>query len=524
MSCVDFDVSSNKMGFIWSETSGGHLSGSLASTKNPRALSIAKDTLIAETTYVFEVIGYMIDDPNINSTATVEVNVKLQDIIAIISGGTFQQYGSLQAFTLGSSSSYDPDNSAGTLSYYWSCAEDTTTTADCSGLVVPTRTTPTLSVGAGKLTAGEYTFTLLAKKGSRNDTATVTVEITTGTPPIISITAPTPNKYPAKYNADDLYLSLTSTVTSSLDYTSKWTFDTSDVKKPFEVSGNAKKDVKNDLTAVLGVYGFTGGDTYVFRLTATDSDGFEAYSTVSIVMNKPPTGGAVEVEPINGYALETSFTFTAVRWTEEDIPITYIFGTTAVNADGSLDTSFLSPFGDERGDASYTGLTLAQGHNSTNFTVGAYAQVIDYYGAIGSDYTSIRVASKTLSTEKLANITETKTEKAISSGNPESSRQVLTASNREMRGSRGSAGGDVDRGKKGGKGARRALLGTGNRQGTEAALRASNLVNLWATYDITTITSSDVASLLTVLVGILDIPDEVTYDVASGAHFFLHTV
>jgi hypothetical protein len=55
-------------------------------------------------------------------------------------------------------------------------------------------------------------------------------------------------------------------------------------------------------------------------------------------------------------------------------------------------------------------------------------------------------------------------------------------------------------------------------------LRASVLANLWATYEITPITVSDVASLLNVLVGVVDTPSEVTYDVASGSHFFLQTV
>jgi hypothetical protein len=510
MSCVNFDVSSNKMGYIWSEISGNY-ADSLASTKDPKTLSIAADVLTAETTYTFQVVGYMVDDPSINNTATVEVVVGLQKIVALIAGGSFRQFGIGTTFTLDASSSYDPDASSGNLKYFWSCSADTST-ADCSGLSISSKSSSTLTVAKNKLTTGEYTFAMNLVKGTRNDTATVTIEITAGTPPVITISKPTK----AKYNIDDEFLSVASTVSSSLSYSTSWSFVTSDVKKPFFYNGAAASSLKNQLTAVLGLYGFTRGDTYKFKLTATDSAGYSSYSTISITMNMPPSGGSLEVSPMSGFALETSFTFTAVQWTEDDLPVTYIFGTTAVNTDGSLDTSFLSPFGDERTDASYTDVTLSQGSNSSNFTVGAYTSVIDYYGATSSDHISIQVTTKTYTTEQLTNITETKAEQAISSKNGENSRQVLSASGRNLKGNK--KGTSLSRSR------RRQLLGTGNRQGSEAALRASNLVNLWATYEITTITQSDVASLLNVLTGILNIPDEVTYDVASGAHNFLHTV
>jgi hypothetical protein len=49
-------------------------------------------------------------------------------------------------------------------------------------------------------------------------------------------------------------------------------------------------------------------------------------------------------------------------------------------------------------------------------------------------------------------------------------------------------------------------------------LKQSVLFNLWRTYDITPVTMNDV------LVGVVDVPAELLYDVASGAHFFLETV
>ena len=56
------------------------------------------------------------------------------------------------------------------------------------------------------LTVGEYTFELLVVKGSRNDTASVDVEIVSGAPPVITITALTEDKY----NTDELFVSVVS--------------------------------------------------------------------------------------------------------------------------------------------------------------------------------------------------------------------------------------------------------------------------------------------------------------------------
>jgi len=505
MTCLSFDISNAKMDFIWTETTGAY-SGSLVSTKNPRLLNIPADSLDALTTYTFQVVGFMTDTPNINNTATVDVEVLQQSLVAIITGGAFQQYGIDTSFVLYGDESTDPDASAVSFTYYWACAADTST-ASCSGLSISSSSSSSLSVAAAALTVGEYTFTLSVFKGVRNDTTTCIVEIVNGAPPVITITAPTN----AKYNTDEEYLSIVSSVSSSLSYSTTWTPSSSDIAKPFQQGGALKSSVNNKLTVVVALYLLTEGDTYTFQLSATDSAGETSYSTVSITMNEPPTSGSVSVTPINGFALYTAFTFSATNWVEDDLPVTYIFGTTALNTDLSADTTSLAPFGDERSDASYTDVTLTQGSNTTNYTVGCFAQVVDYYGAVAIDSTTIRVAYRELTVEQLANISATKTADSLDSNDGDASKQILKAALRGLRNTITSNGNN-----------RRQLLGS--RTGAAAAVRVTALADLWSTYAITTVTVSDVASLLSVLVGVVDVPAEVSYDVASGSQFFLHTI
>lgn len=63
------------------------------------------------------------------------------------------------------------------------------------------------------------------------------------------------------------------------------------------------------------------------------------------------------------------------KWTlvldqvDEDLPLTYLFGTVSVLRDGSLDTSSKTPFGGKRSDSTYSGVYLSPGSNFTNYSV-----------------------------------------------------------------------------------------------------------------------------------------------------------
>jgi hypothetical protein len=134
----------------------------------------------------------------------VTVIVEQQDVVAVIDGGSFQQYGRDTSFILDGSSSYDPDATGGSFYYTWSCLE-VSATSDCSVLDI-TANSSTLAVSDLSLPIGEYTFSLMVEKQGRNDTATVDVDIIAGAPPVIDISSLSK----AKYNTDEDFVGLVS--------------------------------------------------------------------------------------------------------------------------------------------------------------------------------------------------------------------------------------------------------------------------------------------------------------------------
>jgi len=358
--CLGTGMSNLKMSFTWSEMSGQY-TGDLSSTsKNPRQLSLAANELAADTSYTFRVVGYMTETTSLNNSATVVVEVGRQALDARITGGAFRQVGRDSNFTLDASNSDDPDDDATAFAYEWSCVDSTG--ADC-GLILDEA--ETVSVRDGSLAVGSYTFSLLLSKADRNATASTTIQIVAGSPPMISIAPLTE----AKYNADAGFVSLSTAVSSKLSYSTYWTAVDSDVSQLFMASGKASSSVSGKLAVVVLVSSLTPGSTYSFQLTATDSDGSSSYATLSLVMNEAPSSGSLLVSPSSGFSLDTAFKFTALNWVDEDLPLTYVFGTLEVLRSGALDETTMSPFGSESADSTYSGVTLSPGSNFTNYTV-----------------------------------------------------------------------------------------------------------------------------------------------------------
>ena len=74
----------------------------------------------------------------------------------------------------------------------------------------------------------------------------------------------------------------------------------------------------------------TAGATYTFVLSATYSSNrnqIDKFEELSVIMNSPPSGGAIEVSPVNGTSLDTVFFFQTSDWEDdpEDYPLVYGF-------------------------------------------------------------------------------------------------------------------------------------------------------------------------------------------------------
>ena len=500
-SCVGQSLSNSKMDFIWFEDSG-LFSGALSGTsKSPRLLTIPADSLEVLNTYSFRVIGFMTDSPHINNTATVEVTVEKQALVAIISGGAYRQIGRSTAFTLDASESYNPDDPTSYLSYTWS--------SDSSEASSVLTSSSSITVPANTLSVGTHTFSLTVLRDTRSATTTVTVEVQAGTSAVISIASLVSNKV----NNDGGFILVRASVASALSSSTTWSMEDSDVEEPFVSKGAAVATIANELSAVVSLSTLTVGNTYTLVFLAEGSDGSSSYSSLSFDVNEAPSSGRLEVSPSSGYALTTDFSFSALNWVDEDLPLTYLFGTVRVlPTTTGVSSSRNSPFGGKQSDASLNGVVLPPGDEETGFGFSCFVEVFDSYGASGSSTDGVQVTNNVelLTIAQLFNISGALTTAAIESADADGAKRLLLAT---LSVSSSIVDESTSR--------RRALLGTG----TDASvLLAAALEDLWLTYAITPVTSEDIGSLLSVLDGILSTPSDVTTAVGKSAFQFLSTV
>ena len=69
------------------------------------------------------------------------------------------------------------------------------------------------------------------------------------------------------------------------------------------------------------------GVTYIFTLECTYvNEGLTTTSFIEVVTNGPPSSGSLSVIPYNGTSMETNFEASAMRWVDDQIPLSYSFG------------------------------------------------------------------------------------------------------------------------------------------------------------------------------------------------------
>ena len=76
---------------------------------------------------------------------------------------------------------------------------------------------------------------------------------------------------------------------------------------------------------------------YVFTLMSDSG----TFASISISINRPPSGGSFLVSPMSGYELHTTFEFFSSLWEDDDIPLSISFGYYTILQDGLTLINFL---------------------------------------------------------------------------------------------------------------------------------------------------------------------------------------
>lgn len=273
------------------------------------------------------------------SSASVRFVVAKGNVVAVVAGASTKSVRSDGSVTIDASGSYDEDiavargSSAGLL-FEFTCVQLSPVfkaTSDLTWTILPSGDVTTLSVPAGKeLTDSIHQVTVIAKHifDGRSSSATVTVVVLPSLAPLVSITS----ESGIRINPSQK-LKLLAQVEVSSSATATWSVDDpsialsaislSDVQQTFPVLVPSTQ--RYAMSLVLPQDTLPQQGTFLFQLSIITTTGHTATAAISISTNSPPLPGEYSVSPLTGMMATTKFTFTATKFEDSDLPVTYEF-------------------------------------------------------------------------------------------------------------------------------------------------------------------------------------------------------
>ncbi|KAK3261628.1 hypothetical protein CYMTET_29471 [Cymbomonas tetramitiformis] len=297
-------------------------------------LNFPKSTLTTYLSYTLSLTAKVTASPEVRAETSLSFFVEPQNLVALVSPSELAT-GEDSQVLLDAGASYDPDGEPDALRFEWRCtrADGADNCRDRDGNLLPaTWATASIEISLEGNPEGRlYTFTVQIFKGQRESTATAMVTMTSGALPVPAIAA-----LPGKVNMNDK-MTLTSTVESTAPeaLARAWTVIPEEGTDPLDLAAAAATALTTaDLVVRAGT--LMCGGAYIFRLAVEDSVGL-ASTSMRVVVNSPPSSGALTVTPAEGIVLETLFQASATDWQDEDAPLWYQLKYEVVGAGGGLE-------------------------------------------------------------------------------------------------------------------------------------------------------------------------------------------
>ena len=317
------------LGYVWTQMSGP-TQVAFERAANNRSITIKEDTMIptfsASNPYTFEFLAFNTGNTTLNSSAISTITVSPRRLFATIDGGN-RRLASTMLTSLDGSRSFDPDG--GAISYSWNCSNYDGST--CTELLDFDTSKPTLDIPGGTFGSKSVTFTLAVFGSFAGDTRVATYsveyEFTAAPVPMVSIQALSKTKV----NPDsDLKLvgSASSSVSAVRQLEYVWTaVGEADVagcapQPECQIKGRLPQDITGVREDLLIKGGSLSPGRYLFTLTVIDGT-YTAFATMPVVVNSPPNGGVLQVQPASGVELQTNFLISTSQWDDEDSPLAF---------------------------------------------------------------------------------------------------------------------------------------------------------------------------------------------------------
>jgi len=276
-----------------------------------------------ESTYCFEYTTIPSANLNAVSKATVNVQVKLESLVATIAGGSLRTIGSKQDLEIDASGSYDPDNLPGSLTYQWSCTMSDGSPCSLNDTIYEIPSQNKVNLTQGTFPVGEYTFELELTKGQRITRVSQKIIIVDGVIPVVSIKSMVTRVNPSEY------ILIEGIVNNFANKKFQWSLEGQDT--PIQ-----DLSINDPNQLVLGIDSslLVDGIDYVFKLSCTNIQNNQTgFAQISLSLNDLPSGGNFIVDVIGKkqttglpYQYISTLRFSATNWNDEDKPLSYGWG------------------------------------------------------------------------------------------------------------------------------------------------------------------------------------------------------
>jgi len=357
---------------------------------------------------------------SVNSTlrsagASARTNIYIQNgaVVAFVQGGTLKSQAINKAGVLDASASYDENSPSNALDFLWSCSVTSPISqygTDCSSLLDGSslQNSTVVVLADALVLSWFYKFQVIATAtddSGRQAVEYVTVVGEDPSTPVLDIVIPLgvvkinpAQKFSVKgfmysadfgLNASWLYSASTASSNTNTNVSSAALSDIAmtGVYREFSV----------DDTSVVGGINFplllfqnvlNVGVSYTFTLTATQmyTGAIAAYSSITLLVNAPPTSGYFTISPEQGTPLSTVFAFAAPDWNDDvtDFPLLFDFAYKLSSSSDELALQYLVV-------QSYTDSVLPAGLSSYNFSVVGVMRVRDAYDSFSEAFQTVRV-------------------------------------------------------------------------------------------------------------------------------------
>jgi hypothetical protein len=397
-------VSAANIVYSWRMRVGGvDVSSQLPSTSNdPRVYLLAPYSLAVGKLYTLTLTALHTESLK-SSTSSVLVTVSSGDVKAVISGASDRGLRADDAVTVDASASYDEDNNAARgvwagLTFDFSCNQVSPSyLAQCGLIQTPGKSNDIVSykVPSGinfVNTVHRVTVAVTGPGGVRTNTASITITIQPSLAPLVSIISDNGNRINPSQK-----LKLLATVELSAAASASWSVNDPNIQLSALALSSLTRNFPTPTVApqlytfslVLAQDSLPQQSSFLFQLSVTTSTGHSTTAAITVNTNSPPLPGEYAVNPTSGVMVSTRFIFSASRFEDSDIPVTYEF-----SYQGSTDGYLVYR---ARLEKSFVDTDLPAGRASAGSMLSTRLQVFDRMDAKYVTYLSVKVEAEEFS-------------------------------------------------------------------------------------------------------------------------------